>query len=32
MESYQDEKIIGEKEGDEDVGEVDEGKIAKDEL
>merc|ERR1711963_118513 len=32
MESYQDEKIIGEKEGDEDEGEVDEGKIAKDEL
>ena len=30
MQSYQDEKIIGEKESDED--EVDEGKIAKDEL
>ena len=33
MESYQDEKIIGEKVSDEDEkGEVDEGKIAKDEL
>ena len=32
MESYQDEKIIGEKEGDEDEAGVDEGKIAKDEL
>ena len=32
MESYQDEKIIGEKEADGDEGEVDEGKIAKDEL
>jgi len=32
MESYQDEKIIGEKESDEDEGEVDEGKVAKDEL
>ena len=32
MESYQNEKIIGEKESDEGEGEVDEGKIAKDEL
>ena len=32
MESYQDEKIIGEKEGDEGESEADEGKIAKDEL
>ena len=32
MESYQDEKIIGEKESGEDEDEVDEGKIAKDEL
>ena len=32
MESYQDEKIIGEKESDGDESEVNEGKIAKDEL
>ena len=32
MESYQDEKIIGEKESDEDESEVDKGKIAKEEL